>query len=114
MVSAGLTALDGAPRQKALVEVSFQDGASFVATVDAGVAALIENDRRVVTLAAPRLRMNQPVAAQEQIGDTVTASMRAAASGATTAAAVTASGAAAAATSAMSNALGFIKGKPKG
>ncbi|ACK85519.1 hypothetical protein [Methylorubrum extorquens] len=111
VVSVGLTALDGAPRQKALIEVQFEDGASFVGTADAGVAALIENDRRVLLLAAPRLRSHQPVTAQEQIGESVTAKMLAAASG--TAGAV-ASGAASVAGSAVSSALGFLMSKTKG
>ncbi|PIK73256.1 hypothetical protein CS379_09415, partial [Methylobacterium frigidaeris] len=59
-VGAGLSALDGGPRQKAVLEVRFADGASFVAMTDVGVAALMENDRRVIQLAAPRLT-NQPI-----------------------------------------------------
>lgn len=114
VVSVGLTALDGAPRQKALIEVQFEDGASFVGTADAGVAALIENDRRVLLLAAPRLRSHQPVTAQEQIGESVTAKMLAAASGTAGAAGAVASGAASVAGSAVSSALGFLMSKTKG
>ncbi len=114
VVSVGLTALDGAPRQKALIEVQFEDGASFVGTADAGVAALIENDRRVLLLAAPRLRSHQPITAQEQIGESVTAKMLAAASGTAGAAGAVASGAASAASSAVSSALGFLMSKTKG
>lgn len=114
VVSAGLTALDGAPRQKALIEVQFENGASFVGTADAGVAALIENDRRVLLLAAPRLRSHQPITAQEQIGESVTARMLAAASGTAGAAGAVASGAASAAGSAVSSALGFLMSKTKG
>ncbi|MDH3032562.1 MULTISPECIES: hypothetical protein [Methylobacterium] len=109
-----MTALDGAPRQKAVIEVQFEDGASFVGTADAGVAALIENDRRVLLLAAPRLRSHQPVTAQEQIGESVTAKMLAAASGPAGAAGAVASGAASAAGSVVSNALGFLMSKTKG
>jgi hypothetical protein len=116
VVSAGLNALDGGPRQKALVEIRFEDGASFVATADAGVAALVENDRRVVLLAAPRLRSHQPITAQEQIGESVVARMLAAASTTADTAGSFASGATAAATgaanaagSAVSGALGFIR-----
>ncbi|UHC17320.1 hypothetical protein LRS73_05345 [Methylobacterium currus] len=59
-VGAGLSVLDGGPRQKAVLEVRFTDGASFVAMADVGVAALMENDRRVIQLAAPRLA-NHPI-----------------------------------------------------
>lgn len=114
VVSAGLSALDGAPKQKALIEVRFEDGASIVAMADAGVAALIENDRRVVLLAAPRIRTHEPITAQEQIGDSVATKMIAAATGTAGAAGAVATGAAAAAGSAVSSALGFLKSKTKG
>lgn len=55
-LGAGLGALDSRPKQKALIEVRFCDGASLVAMTDIGIAALMENDRRVIQLAAHRVR----------------------------------------------------------
>lgn len=55
-LGAGLGTLDHGPKQKALIEIRFLDGATLVAMTDVGVAALMENDRRVIQLAAKRLR----------------------------------------------------------
>ncbi|MGC5777444.1 hypothetical protein [Methylobacterium sp. NFXW15] len=47
-LGAGLGALDEGPKQRALIEVRFQDDATFVAMTDIGIASLMENDRRVI------------------------------------------------------------------
>lgn len=102
-VGAGLGALDSGPKQRALIEVAFLDGASLVAMTDVGIAALMENDRRVIQLAAGRLNPTPaPVEGAEAsagLGDRLVAS---------------ASDAADAAGSAMSTALSFIKSRTIG
>lgn len=55
-LGAGLGALDSGPKQKALIEVRFLDGATLLAMTDVGIAALMENDRRVIQLAVSRIR----------------------------------------------------------
>ncbi|KQQ30699.1 hypothetical protein ASF53_18155 [Methylobacterium sp. Leaf123] len=60
-LGAGLGALDSGPKQKALIEVRFLDGATLLAMTDIGIAALMENDRRVIQLAANRLRAEPAV-----------------------------------------------------
>jgi len=54
-LGAGLGALDEGPKQRALIEVRFQDDTTFVAMTDIGIASLMEDDRRVIQLAAERL-----------------------------------------------------------
>lgn len=54
-LGAGLGALDQGPKQRALIEVKFLDDATLVAMTDIGIASLMENDRRVIQLAAKRL-----------------------------------------------------------
>lgn len=54
-LGAGLNALDEGPKQKALIEVRFVDGTSLIAMTDVDIATLMENDRRVIQLAASRL-----------------------------------------------------------
>ena len=54
-LGAGLGALDQGPKQRALIEVRFEDGATFVAMTDIGIASLMENDRRVIQRATRRL-----------------------------------------------------------
>lgn len=53
-LGAGLSALDEGPRRRDVVEIGFGDGRSLVALVDAGLAALIENDRAVAVRAIAR------------------------------------------------------------
>lgn len=100
-LGAGLGALDTGPRQKALIEVRFTDGASLVAMTDIGIAALMENDRRVILLAAKRF---QPQAPMAEIDDT----------GLGTRALTSVSEAAGAAGSAVSGAFSFIKNRTIG
>jgi hypothetical protein len=102
-LGAGLSALDNGPKQRALIEVIFVDGATFVAMSDVGIAALMENDRRVIQLAEGRLRATPMVEGTSEsvtgLGERVIAS---------------ASGAADAAGSAVSSAFSFIKSKTLG
>lgn len=100
-LGAGLGALDQGPRQRALIEVKFRDGATFVAMTDIGIASLMENDRRVIQLAANRLNLEPGTIQSEDPGlaTRATASVGEAAS---------------AAGAAVSEALSFIKKKTIG
>ena len=101
-IGSGLNALDNGPRQSALIEVKFLDGATFVAMADVGISSLMENDRRVIQAAAPRLH---PPAVQN---------FAEAESGIATRAVEAASSAVGSAGSAVSNAFGFIKSRTLG
>ncbi|WP_430910644.1 hypothetical protein [Methylobacterium sp. sgz302541] len=67
-LGAGLGALDTGPKQKALIEVRFTDGATFVAMTDIGIAALMENDRRVILLAEKRFQPQASAPEDENAG----------------------------------------------
>lgn len=100
-LGAGLGALDKGPKQRALIEVKFRDDATFVAMTDIGIASLMENDRRVIQLAAKRL---YPETEPIQIEDV----------GMATRAAASMEEAANAAGAAVSDAFNFIKKKTIG
>lgn len=95
-LGAGLGALDSGPKQRALIEVAFQDGTTLLAMTDVGIAALMENDRRVIQLAAKRLH---PEPVPIEMSETGLAAKAIASAG----------DAAHAAGSAVSDAFGFIR-----
>lgn len=104
-LGAGLGALDSGPKQKALIEIRFLDGATLLAMTDIGIAALMENDRRVIQVAASRLSglaaTHEPASASSEAGF-----------GATTLNVV--SDVAETTGAAMSSALGYLKRKTVG
>ncbi|MCJ2106777.1 hypothetical protein MKK70_15625 [Methylobacterium sp. E-041] len=67
-LGAGLGALDSGPKQRALIEVVFQDGTTMLAMTDVGIAALMENDRRVIQLAAERFNPEPALIAPSETG----------------------------------------------
>ena len=101
-IGSGLNALDNGPRQSALIEVKFLDGATFVAMADVGISSLMENDRRVIQAAVPRLHPI-PVQASTELE-----------AGLATRAVEAASSAVGSAGSAVSSAFGFIKSRTLG
>ena len=101
-IGSGLNVLDSGPRQSALIEVKFLDGATFVAMTEVGISSLMENDRRVIQIAISRLRsLAVPVPSAVEHG-LATRTVEAASS------AVESAG------SAVSSAFGFLKNKTLG